>query len=100
MQVKKFPLFIFFSMNNSLFSRRNSKKLLREEKNIALKRSRFHRETPQYFAAENRFSRRNIAAFRGEIEIVSAQYFFRGERKVECSLEQVDLFALILRVSP
>ena len=28
------------------------------------------------FSAENRFSRRNVAAFRGEIEIVSAQYFF------------------------
>ena len=57
---KIFPFSFFFSMNNSLFSRRNtcSKKLLPEEKYIALKQSRFHRETPRHFTAKIDFPRR------------------------------------------
>ena len=55
---KNFPFLFFSPWTIAFFSRRNSKKLLPEEKNIALKRSRFHRETLRHFTAKIDFSRR------------------------------------------
>ena len=55
---KIFPFLFFSPWTTAFFSRRNSKKLLPEEKNTALKRSRFHRKTPKHFTAKIDFPRR------------------------------------------